>query len=108
MKFMTIGIVGIISVGMTGLAVANPALLPNHQGYPSRGEFANDTGQKTLTAVQSLRDAAESENANLVQTLEDPANAKLLLLEGAGLLPSAQSSNTKMAPSGAEMKQKSK
>ncbi len=105
MKLMTIGIIGLMSVGMTGLAFANPAMLPNHPGYPSQGQFAYDTGQQNLTATQSLLDAAESGNANRVQDLEDPANAKLLRQEGAGLLPSNQASNTKMAPSVAEKKQ---
>lgn len=31
MKIMTIGVVGLVVVGMTGLALANPALLPTHQ-----------------------------------------------------------------------------
>ena len=90
MKLITIGIIGLMSVGMPGLAVANPALLPHHPGYPSHGEFAYDTGQQNLTAAQSLLDAAESENVNMVQKLEDPAKAKLLRHEGAGLLPLAQ------------------
>ena len=90
---------------MTGLALANPATLPNHPGYPSQGQFAYDTGRQNLTATQSLRDAAESGNANRVQDLEDPANAKLLRQEGAGLLSSDQAPNTKMVPSVAEKKQ---
>jgi len=96
MRLITIGILGLMSLGMTGLALANPALLPEHPGYPSRGEFSYDKGQQKLTATQSLRDAAESRNANIVQMLEDPSNPTLLRQEGAGLLPIDQ------APSGAK------
>ena len=45
---------------------------------------------------QSLLNAAESENANIVQKLEDPNNAKLLRQEGVGLLPIVQGPNTKI------------
>lgn len=105
MKVFTIAMTGFLFLGMTGLALANPAMLPDHPGYPSQGQFAYDTGKQNLTATQSLRDAAESGNANRVQDLEDPANAKLLRQEGAGHLSSDQASNTKMAPSVAEKKQ---
>lgn len=98
MRLMTIGIIGCLSVGMTGLALANPALLPLHPGYPSRGESSDDRGQQNLTATQSLRDAAESENANMVQQLEDPHNPTLLRREGAGLLPIDPGSNTTNHP----------
>jgi len=69
---VTVGIIGLVCVGMTGLALANPALLPKHLRYPSGGEFAYDRGQQNVTSAQSLLNAAESENANIVQKLEDP------------------------------------
>ena len=105
MRVFTIAMTGCVLVGMTGLCLANPALLPNHPGYPSRGVFAYDTGRQNLTHAQSLQDAAESENANIVQQLENPANPELLRQEGAGLLPSGQAPSAKRAPPGAEMKQ---
>ncbi len=98
MRLMTIGIIGCLSVGMTGLALANPALLPVHLGYPSRGEFSYDRGQQNLTATQSLLDVAESENANIVQQLEDPHNPTLLKQERAGLLPIDPGPNTTKHP----------
>ncbi len=84
MRLLTVGMIGLVSVAMTGLAMANPALLPNHPGYPSQGEFANDTGRQNLTHSESMRDAAVSGNANIVQDLEDPNNPKQLRKEGAG------------------------
>jgi hypothetical protein len=53
MKFYTIVITGLVLVGAASLASANPAMLPKHPGYPSGGEYANDTGQKNLTVEQS-------------------------------------------------------
>jgi hypothetical protein len=49
MRLVTIGIIGLVSVGMAGLALANPALRPKHLGYPSGGEFAYDRGQQNVT-----------------------------------------------------------
>jgi hypothetical protein len=105
MRLVTIGIIGLVCAGMTGLAFANPALLPKHEGYPSKGEFSYDRGEKNLTAAQSLLNAAEYEHANIVQNLEDPNNARLLRQEGAGLLPLAQGPNTKIEPSVTEATQ---
>jgi hypothetical protein len=51
-----------------------------------------------LTHAQSLLDAAESENANIVQKREDPDDAKLLQQEEAGLLPIVQGPNIKIGP----------
>ena len=78
MRRLTIGLIGLVRIGVTGLALANPAQLLTHPRHPSRGEFAYDRGQQTLTAAQALRDAAESENSNIVQQLEDSKNPKLL------------------------------
>ncbi len=80
------------------MALANPAMLPKHPGYPSGGEFANDQGQRNLTHDQSLLDAAASGNANVVQKLEDPNNARLLERQGAGRLPLVQGPNIKIEP----------
>jgi hypothetical protein len=93
---------------MTGLALANPSMLPKHPGYPSQGEFAYDQGQQNLTAAQSLLNAAESENANIVQNLEDPSNAKQLRQEGAGGLPVSQAPKTKTEGRAAEVTQQPK
>ena len=53
MKYYTIVMIGFALVGSAALAAANPSLLPKHPGYPSGGEYANDTGRKNLTVEQS-------------------------------------------------------
>ena len=79
-------------LGMTGLALANPSMLPQHPGYPSGGEFANDTGQKNLTYSQSMLEAATSGDTNMIPTLMDQSNvdqnnARLMEHGGAGQSP---------------------
>jgi hypothetical protein len=83
---------------MTVLALANPSMLPKHPGYPSGGEFANDTGQKNLTYNQSIVEAAMSGDTNMVPTFTDPNNARLLDQSGAGQLPVVQGPDIKSEP----------
>lgn len=73
MKIVTTAMIGLVFVGMTGLALANPSMLPKHPGYPSGGEFANDPGQKNLTHSQSILEAAKSGDTNMSATLMDEA-----------------------------------
>ena len=75
MKFYTIVMTGLVVLGAASLAFGNPAMLPKHPGYPSGGEYANDTGQKNLTVEQSLSRAAASEDAHTGQKLADPNDA---------------------------------
>jgi len=98
MRLFTIATTGLVFFGMTVLAVANPSMLPKHPGYPSGGEFANDTGQKNLTHSQSILEAATSGDTNMVPTLMDPNNARLLEHGGAGQLPVVQGPNIKIEP----------
>jgi hypothetical protein len=98
MKLFTIAMTGLVFVGMTVLALANPAMLPKHPGYPSGGEFTHDTGQQNLSHSQSLLDAAASGSMNMAQKLEDPNNARLLESQGAGRLPIVQGPTIKIEP----------
>jgi hypothetical protein len=98
MRFSTIVMTGLVLVGCAALAAANPTLLPKHPGYPSGGEYANDTGQNSLTVEQSLSVAAASEDAHTGQKLVDPYNARLLKSQGAGQLPRVQGPDIKIEP----------
>ena len=98
MKYYTIVMIGFALVGSAALAAANPSLLPKHPGYPSAGEYANDTGQKNLTVAQSLSRAAGSEDAHTGQKLVDPSNARLVRPQGAGQLPTVEGPNIKIEP----------
>jgi hypothetical protein len=98
MKLYTMAIAGIVVVGMTVLAEANPSMLPKHPGYPAGGEFANDRGQHNLTYNQSILEASMSGDTNMVPMLMDPNNARLLEHAGAGQLPVVQGPNIKIDP----------
>jgi hypothetical protein len=96
MRLYTIAITGLAFIGMTVLAMANPAMLPKHPGYPASGEFANDTGQSNLTYNQSIQEAAKSGDTNMAPALMDPNNARLLEHQGAGRLPIVEGVNNKI------------
>jgi hypothetical protein len=98
MKVSTIVMTGLVLVGSAALASADPAMLPKQPGYPSGGEYANDTGQKNLTVEQSLSSAAASEDAHTGQKLVDPTNARLLKPQGAGQLPTVEGPQIKIEP----------
>ena len=98
MNSYTIVMTGVVLVGTAALAAANPSMLPKHPGYPSGGEYANDTGQKNLTVEHSLSSAAVSEDAHTGQKLVDPSNARLLKSQGAGQLPTVQGPQIKIEP----------
>lgn len=87
MRFFRVTMTGFMCIGMTALALANPAILPKHPGYPSRGEFANDTGQSNLTYKQSIQEAAKSGDSYMAPVLIDPNNARLLEYQDIGRLP---------------------
>lgn len=98
MRLFTMAMTGFVFSGMTALALANPAMLPKHPGYPSGGEFANDKGQHNLSYSQSIQESAKSGNTNMAPTLMDPNNGRLLEHQGAGQLPIVQGPNIKIEP----------
>jgi len=77
MRLFTITMTGLVFIGMTVLAMANPSMLPKHPGYPSSGEFANDTGGKNLTYSQSIEEAARSGDTTMGLSLIDPKNTRM-------------------------------
>ena len=78
MRLYTITWTGLVFIGMTALAMANPAMLPKHPGYPSSGEFANDTGQSNLTYRQSIQEAAKSGDTTMGTMPIHPKHVELL------------------------------
>ena len=98
MRLLTIGMTGLVFVGMTTLAMANPSMLPKHPGYPSGGDYANDKGQQNLSYNQSMVEAAKSGDTNMAPMLIDPNNARLVEHQGAGQLPIVQGPNIKIEP----------
>ncbi len=95
MRFFRVTMTGFMCIGMTALALANPAILPKHPGYPSRGEFANDTGQSNLTYKQSILEASKSGDINTAPVLIDPNNVQFLEYQDIGRLPIVEGATNK-------------
>ena len=116
MRLFTMTIAGLAFIGTTGLALGNPAMLPSHPGYPSGGEFANDTGQQNLTYSQfsqSILEAAKSGDTNMTPTVmsqndTDQNDPRLLEHGGSGQSPVVKGPNVKTEPSVKEGARKSK
>jgi hypothetical protein len=99
MKLFHIVVGGALTIGLFATpALANPALLPNHPGYPAEGEFANDPGQRNLSGETALRESAASEDKHSVQQLKDVNNERLVEPQGAGRLPKVEGPQITIEP----------
>ena len=108
MKTSLILFVALVSAVLTvSLVLANPSMLPKHEGYPMgkavdpvRGQsLANDPGQTNATGEKSLAGAAMFDDAHVKQNLSINQNDQRLLEKpGAGLLPKVQGPNIKIEP----------
>lgn len=92
---------------ISALALANPAMLPKHPGYPMgkavdpvKGQsLANDPGQSNATGEGSLAEAAAFDDSHVRQNLSINENDQRLLEKpGAGLLPKVQGPTIKIEP----------
>lgn len=78
MRLYMIAWTGLVLIGMTALALANPVMLPKHPGYPASGEFANDTGRKNFSYSQSVEEAAKSGDTTMGTMSIDPKSTGIL------------------------------
>jgi hypothetical protein len=94
-----IGTLGAVfaAVLSVSFALANPALLPKHPGYPASGN-ANDTGQTNMGGAKALEEAAAFDDKHSVQNLTDSNNQRLVEKQGAGQLPKVQGPQIKIEP----------
>ncbi len=88
-------------------ALANPAMLPNHPGYPMgkavdpvRGKsLANNPGQGNAIGNKALAEAATSADAHVKQKLPfNRQDKRILEKPGAGILPKVDGPNIVIAP----------
>lgn len=100
-------VVALVVVGFSvSLALANPGLLPKHEGYPMKNDgspvtgqpTANDAGQTNATGEKALLEGAASEDAHVSQKLMDENNQRLVAKEGAGQLPKVQGPQIRVEP----------
>lgn len=99
MKTFAAIVAAAFAVGLSAsIAVANPALLPKHEGYPMKNDgspvtgqpTANDPGQTNMGGAKALEQSSEATDNHTMQKLTDPNNQRIAEKQGAGQLPKVQ------------------
>ena len=92
-------------VGST-VCLANPAMLPQHEGYPmgkakdpvSGQSLSNDPGQTNASGNKALQQSAMADEAHTRQQLQNQNDQRILEKPGAGVLPKVQAPQIKINP----------
>jgi hypothetical protein len=107
MKTVMVLIAGMFIVALSAsLALANPALLPKHEGYPMKNDgspvtgqpTANDPGQASLNGEKAVLQGAAANQQHVEQHLMDQNNARIAEKAGAGRLPKVQGPQIMIEP----------
>lgn len=94
-------------IGTVSGAAANPAMLPQHHGYPmgkavdpvNGQSLANDPGQANATGEKWLFESASIDDPHVMQNLSiNDHDGRILEKPGAGLLPKVQGPDIKIEP----------
>ena len=101
----TIAALAIVGFSVS-VALANPAMLPKHEGYPAKASTspvtgqstANDSGQTNGGGDKALTKSVNDSDNHVKQNLVDPNNHRIKEKHGAGQLPSVQGPQIKIAP----------
>ena len=88
------------------VALANPALLPKHEGYPAKASTspvtgqstANDAGQTNGGGDKAITKSISATDNHVEQKLEKHDNARIKEGHGAGRLPTVQGPQIKIEP----------
>jgi hypothetical protein len=96
----------LISLFLSTAVMANPSMLPKHEGYPmgkatdpvSGRALTNDAGQMNATGDKALQKSAMAEDGHVRQQLVNPSDQRILEKPGAGLLPKVQGPQIKIEP----------
>jgi hypothetical protein len=88
------------------VALANPALLPKHEGYPAKAAtspvtgqpLANDPGQTNDGGDKARPTSTHKTDNHVEQKLVDHNNARIAEKQGAGRLPKVQGPQIKIEP----------
>ena len=104
---LSISVLAVMGMMGTAVALANPALLPQHPGYPMgkatdpvNGQLlANDPGRANGGGESALSGAAAFDDGHVTQKLSiNDQNQRLLEKPGAGILPKVQGPNIVIDP----------
>ena len=94
---MRVGMV-FLCLAVPAFAFGNPSMLPKHPGYPTKGEFANDTGQRNLTAEQSRSKGAAAEDGHTIQKLSDRGGEHVVRSQDPGQVPTVNATKIPVDP----------
>src|SRR5574341_328003 len=107
MKTLLAIVAATFAVGLpASLALANPAMLPKHEGYPMKNDgspvtgqpTANDPGQPSAGGTKALEKASDATDDFTVQKLTDGNNQRITQKQGAGQLPKVQGPQIMIEP----------
>lgn len=106
MKTLIGTVAALVIVGFSvSVALANPALIPKHEGYPSKGtspvtgqSLANDTGQGSGGGDKALTRSANNTDNHVQQKLTHSNNARIKEGGDAGRLPTVTGPQIKIDP----------
>lgn len=107
MKTLLAIVAATFAVGLSAsLALANPAMLPKHEGYPMKNDgspvtgqpTANDPGQPSAGGTKALEKASDATDDFTVQKLTDGNNQRITQKQGAGQLPKVQGPQIMIEP----------
>ena len=96
----------VMSVCMVTNVLANPSLLPKHEGYPmgkaidpvTGKPLSNDPGQTNASGDKALQKAAMADDPHVKQQLFNQTDQRIVEKPGAGLLPKVQGPQIKIEP----------
>ena len=104
--FPVIGLTIVMSIFGVVYALANPSMLPKHDGYPmgkavdpvSGQRLSNDPGQQNASGEKALQQAAAAEDGHIRQKLSNANDQRVLEKPGAGILPKVEGPQIKIEP----------
>jgi hypothetical protein len=106
MKYLVFGLAVSTTICAAALVLANPGLLPKHEGYPmgkatdpvSGRSLSNDPGQENATGEKALHQSARSEDMHVTQNFSREQDGRVLEKPGAGILPKVEGPQIKIEP----------
>ena len=86
--------------------LANPSMLPKHEGYPmgkaidpvTNKPLTNDPGQTNASGDKALQKSAMADDSHVKQQLFNQTDQRIVEKPGAGLLPKVQGPQIRIEP----------
>lgn len=106
MKMLVSVLAGAALTLVASLALANPSMLPKHEGYPmgkatdpvTGKPLSNDPGQTNASGGKALERSAMVDDAHTRQQLKNQNDQRIVEKPGAGVLPKVQGPQIRIEP----------